>query len=144
MGNPGAVFIYALIALLVWPRDERRDAAADSVATAGLLGSSGARLVWTLFWLGAARFQLLTANRSPTALGSMVTGMGGGEPQWIKDIDNNLGNNVLNHHVASSPSSLPSCSCSRLWRSTPNRCRWRGARRGLIRSRPRRPSPVSW
>jgi hypothetical protein len=98
MGYPGAVVIYALIALLVWPRDERRDAAADSVATAGLLGSSGARFVWTAFWLGAARFQLLTTNRSPTALGSMVTGMGSGEPQWIKDIDNNLGNNVLNHH----------------------------------------------
>jgi hypothetical protein len=98
MGYPGAVMIYALIALLVWPRDEQRDAAADSVATAGLLGSSGARLVWTLFWLGAARFQLLTANRSPTALGSMVTSMRSGEPQWIKDIDDNLGSNVLNHH----------------------------------------------
>jgi len=98
MGYPGAVTIYALIALLLWPRDEKRDEAADSVATAGLLGSSGARLVWTLFWLGAARSQLLTANRSPTALGSMVTSMRTGEPQWIKDIDTNLGNNVLNHH----------------------------------------------
>lgn len=100
MGYPGAVVIYALIALLVWPREAEPEAVtgSESVATGGLLGATGARLLWAGFWLLGARFTLLSANRSPTAIGSMVSGMAAGEPQVIKDYDHHIATGVLNGH----------------------------------------------
>ena len=98
MGYPGAVLIYTLVALLVWPPESEPRAGSDSVATGGLLGSTGAKAVWAIFWLGAARFMLLSANRSPSALGSAVSSVADGEPQWIKDIDSHLATGLLNHH----------------------------------------------
>ena len=99
-GLPRAVLIYALIALLVWPRSSEPEPSSesDSVATGGLIGPTGARAVWAFFWLAGARFTLLAANRSPGALAAAVAGMGDGEPQWIKDIDTTVARDVLNHH----------------------------------------------
>jgi len=100
MGYPGAVLIYALIAVLVWPRESEPESASESasVATGGVLGASGARVLWAVFWLASARFTLLAANRSPGALAAAVAGMGDGEPQWIKEIDTHIARDVLNHH----------------------------------------------
>jgi hypothetical protein len=99
MGYPGAVMIYAMVALLVWPRDSEPEirSEADSVSTGGLLGATGARLLWAFFWLACARFTLLAENRSPGALAAAVAGMGDGEPQWIKDIDTTIARDLLNH-----------------------------------------------
>lgn len=98
MGYPGAVLLYAVIALLVWPRDTERSDLGASVATGGLLGSTGARVTWAVLWVGSARFMLLSGNRSPSALGSAVSAMSPGEPRWIKSVDSNVANGVLAHH----------------------------------------------
>jgi hypothetical protein len=100
MGYPGAVLIYAMIALLVWPRESEPepDSGSASVAAGGLLGATGARVMWAAFWLIAARFTLLGANRSPSGLGSAVSGMAAGEPQVIKDYDNHIATGLLNGH----------------------------------------------
>ena len=46
-GAPGAVIIYALLAVLLWPRDRARPA--PSVA-AQAIGAPAARALWLLLW----------------------------------------------------------------------------------------------
>ena len=95
MGAPGAVIIYAFIALLVWPQDPER-AMADvptgdvSVATTSRLGRAVPKGLWLAMWASFAYLILQPTNRSPSGLGSMVSGMGSGEPGWIKSMDSAL------------------------------------------------------
>jgi cytochrome oxidase Cu insertion factor (SCO1/SenC/PrrC family) len=56
-GAPGAVLLYALIAVLVWP----------SSRPAGLLSAGGARVVWGVLWLFTAYLWLMPANGSGNA-----------------------------------------------------------------------------
>lgn len=84
MGLPGAVVLYALIAILVWPRTETRE---GSVATASPLTAMGAKLAWFGLWGLFTLETLMPANRTPSALHDMVAGMSTGEPRWIKAID---------------------------------------------------------
>jgi len=93
MGYPGAVLLYALIALLVWPSDRT----SSSVAASGALGESVPRILWLLLWASFVRFLLLSANRSPQGLNGALAGMAPGEPQWEKSIDNHLAS-ALAHH----------------------------------------------
>ncbi|MGH9029000.1 MAG: hypothetical protein ACRDV4_05235, partial [Acidimicrobiales bacterium] len=62
-GAPGAVVVYALVALLLWP------AGADRVSTrftaAEAVGEAPAKLLWALLWGGLGVLALLGANRSP-------------------------------------------------------------------------------
>jgi len=93
MGEPGAVLIYALIAVLVWP--SRRTS--DSVATSGPLSDGTARMLWLILWLSFVRFLLLSANRAPEGLNQMFSAMNPGEPEWAKSINNNLAS-AFEHH----------------------------------------------
>ncbi len=61
-GAPGAVVIYALIALVVWPN--RRPG--------GLLGDRGARFAWALLWLLMAALWLLAANTGADATSALI------------------------------------------------------------------------
>jgi hypothetical protein len=92
MGFPGAVILYALIAILVWPPrtagDPTSTGVSVSVADASPLKTLGARLVWIVLWLSFAYEAVLPDNRSPSALHDMVAGMSDGEPGWVKSINN--------------------------------------------------------
>jgi hypothetical protein len=91
MGLPGAVIIYALIAVFVWPRDP---SPWPSVAEASPATVAGAKAVWLLLWASFVFESLRPANRAPGALHDMVTGMAAGEPGWVKSI-NSWGGHVL-------------------------------------------------
>jgi len=56
-GAPGAVLLYALIGLLVWP----------GARPGGLLGLHGARAAWSGLWIMMAWLWLLAANSGPDA-----------------------------------------------------------------------------
>jgi hypothetical protein len=56
-GAPGAVSLYAIVGLLVWPSDR----------PGGLLGSRGAKTAWAALWLVMAWLWLLGANSSAGA-----------------------------------------------------------------------------
>lgn len=88
-GLPGAVVLYALIAILLWPRPEAGAdvASASSVATRSVLRRPGACGVWVVLWLGFAVEALQGANRAPGALHDLVAGAADGEPGWMGHVN---------------------------------------------------------
>jgi hypothetical protein len=100
MGAPGAAFLYAVIAILVWPptddRARRREGSA-AVATSGRIPATVARLGWLALWGFFAFESLQAANRSPSALHDMVTGMQDGEPGWMQAVTR-FGARALDQH----------------------------------------------
>jgi hypothetical protein len=80
-GAPGAVIIYALIAVLLWPAD-RPGGPAPFVA-ARAVGAQVARALWLVFWLSQAYFALTPGNRAPEAVSQLIAGMNSGEPRWL-------------------------------------------------------------
>jgi hypothetical protein len=99
MGSPGAVILYALLALLLWPA---ADDAGRSLAETSLIRRA-APLAWLLLWGSQAYFALLPANDSPQALHGMLADMADGEPQPIAALDRLLARLVA-HHIAFGPS----------------------------------------
>jgi hypothetical protein len=84
-GAPGAVIIYALLAVLLWPAD--RDAAAPFVAGRAV-GRRVAQGVWLVLWASLALFAVMPASRAPRAASSMISAMASGQPGWLARIDN--------------------------------------------------------
>jgi hypothetical protein len=98
-GAPGAVIIYALLAVLLWPAD--RDVSARFVA-ARAVGAHVARALWLVLWLSLAYFALTPANRAPQAVSGMIAGMNSGEPGWLSAIERGGASLVANQGLAAS------------------------------------------
>ncbi len=95
MGAPGAVVLYPLIGLLVWPSGESSEeepGIASSAGASGPLGANAAMFAWSGFWVLSAALWLFPSNRSAGAVSSMVTGMAGGEPSWYGHFLTSVGN----------------------------------------------------
>jgi hypothetical protein len=93
-GAPGAVLLYALLAILLWPAD--RDPAVGTRAArapaapftaARAVGRPVAQASWLVVWLGLAALALLPASR---AIGRTVADTTPGEPAWLAGIDTHL------------------------------------------------------
>ncbi|HEX5404766.1 MAG TPA: copper chaperone PCu(A)C [Pseudonocardiaceae bacterium] len=94
-GAPGAVLLYGLLAVVVWP--ER-----DYDAPAGWRGwlwhdSSGppaafTPVVWAVVWVGGAVLQALPGQNTPTDLASSLTG---DMPAWQMGLNNGVANHLL-------------------------------------------------
>jgi hypothetical protein len=108
MGAPGAVLVYGLIGLLVWPKDpeDARSAAEGersvtegerSVADGGLLGDRGGLVVWSLLWLEAAVLWLLHVDRSPGAIHEQIAGMASAAPHWLATTQVSVANAAQRH-----------------------------------------------
>jgi hypothetical protein len=98
-GAPGAVIIYALLAVLLWPAD-REPAAPFTAARA--VGAHVARALWLVLWLSLAYFALTPANRAPQAINGMIAGMESGEPGWLSNIDKGAASLVASQGLAAS------------------------------------------
>ncbi len=79
-GAPGAVILYALLAVLLWPAG--RDPAAPFVAGRAV-GRGVARGLWLVLWASLAFFALQPASRAPRAISGMISGMAAGQPGWL-------------------------------------------------------------
>jgi hypothetical protein len=102
-GAPGAVILYALLAVLAWPiartgEADRRDA--GSVAAGSPLGLTGARVAWLVLWGSFAYFILQAANRAPGAVRNTFAGLAAGEPGWIAALDRSLAGAAGGHGLA--------------------------------------------
>jgi hypothetical protein len=86
-GAPGAVIIYALLALLLWPVGADATDRDGLFAAARPVGALPARLLWLALWGSLAWFAVLVVNRTPQGLHTMVAGMAAGEPGWVAWLD---------------------------------------------------------
>jgi hypothetical protein len=86
---PGAVILYALIAVLLWPAASARDAggAAEPFVAARPAGVPVARVLWLVLWGSLAYFAVLPGNRTASGLHDMIAGMADGEPGWLASLD---------------------------------------------------------
>ena len=92
-GAPGAVILYALLAVLLWP--VARDRQAPFIAGRAV-GIRIARALWLVLWGSLAFFALTPAFRAPQAASGMISGMASGQPGWLAWIDNHAGS-ALSH-----------------------------------------------
>lgn len=74
-GAPGAVVLYAVIALAVWPNGR----------PGGLLGVRGVRAVWALLWLAMAWLWLLPANTGTDAVSTAIGAAPSGA-HWLSSV----------------------------------------------------------
>jgi hypothetical protein len=107
-GAPGAVILYALLAVLLWPgRGAGRPG--YSVAAGSPLRPSGATLAWLVLWASSAYFLLQPANRAPLALHDAVAGLATGEPGWLAAADRAVAGAVGNGGAAVSIALAAAC-----------------------------------
>jgi hypothetical protein len=99
-GAPGAVILYALLAVLLWPADRPGKPAPFTAARA--VGAPVARALWLVLWLSLAYFALLPPNRAPQALHDMIAGMEDGEPGWLAALDRGAASLVAHQGLAAS------------------------------------------
>lgn len=88
-GAPGAVIIYALLAVLLWPAD-RGGFLRSSFVAGRPLGTQVACMLWLVLWGSLAYSALQADNRTAQALHNLISGMASGEPGWIASIDANV------------------------------------------------------
>ena len=98
-GAPGAVIVYALLAVLAWPAvaGPRQD---GPVAAGSPLGLTGARVAWLALWGASAYFILQAANRAPRALHDTIAGLAAGEPGWVAAMDRGVASAAGSHGLA--------------------------------------------
>jgi hypothetical protein len=92
-GAPGAVLLYAVLAVVLWPSDR---IAGASFQAARAVGEHVARLLWVALWGGLALVAVLGSNRSPEGLRHEVQRMSAGEPRWLASLDQRVAN-LLSH-----------------------------------------------
>jgi hypothetical protein len=98
-GAPGAVLLYAVIGVLVWPRGsanrsepvEPSTGYASSPAATGPLGANGGIWVWSALWVFFAVLQLLPQNRDAGWLQHAFTRMAAGQSGWYGHFLHSLG-----------------------------------------------------
>jgi hypothetical protein len=90
-GAPGAVLLYGVLALAVWPAsDGRNPRNADEAAIAGWFP-----FAWLVLWIGGALLQLLPSQRGTAALHDQL-GSADGTPAWLTSL-HHLAGTVLSH-----------------------------------------------
>jgi hypothetical protein len=98
-GAPGAVILYALLAVLLWPADR---ATLMPFTAARAVGAHAARALWLVLWLSLAWFALTPANRAPQAVSGLIAGMEDGQPGWLAAIDRGAASLVAGQDLAAS------------------------------------------
>jgi hypothetical protein len=94
MGAPGAVLIYGLIGLLVWPTSSEGE---RSAADGGPIGDRGGRVVWTALWVEAAYLWLLGVDRAHNAIGDQIAGMASGAPHLLASWESSAAASAMGH-----------------------------------------------
>jgi hypothetical protein len=94
-GAPGAVLLYGLIGLLVWPTGEAERNGTS--AGAGLLGERGGQLVWSLLWLGAAALWRLPVNRTANATSEALKTAAASSMHWLASLQISLAGTTRGH-----------------------------------------------
>jgi len=87
-GAPGAVLLYVLLAVVLWPTD--RVGPTPRFTAARAVGGAVASGLWVAQW-GLLSFSAVTgANRSAQGLSGLVSRMEPGEPRWLAGLDRHV------------------------------------------------------
>ena len=98
-GAPGAVILYALIAVLVWP-GRSAEPGWGGIAAASPLGARGSRAAWVVLWGSFAYLILQPAIRAPRGLHDAIAGNAAGEPAWLAALDRHTAAAIGTHGLA--------------------------------------------
>ena len=79
-GAPGAVILYALLAVLLWPAKAERQA---RFIAGRAVGERAALILWTVLWASMAFFALQPDYRTPSGLSDEIKDMAGRQPAWV-------------------------------------------------------------
>jgi hypothetical protein len=85
-GEPGAVVLYVLVAVFVWPTPRREGASVVAASAGGRAGAALGVVVWGTW----AVYFVLPHNRTPQGLSHVVAGVAAGEPAWVRAMDHGL------------------------------------------------------
>ncbi len=95
-GAPGAVLLYPLIGLLVWPTEApARDVEPgipSSAAASGPLGNGAPLIAWSGFWALSAVLWLFPDNRAGGSINSTLVSASSGQPSWYAHVETSLAN----------------------------------------------------
>jgi hypothetical protein len=80
-GAPGAVLLYLILAVLLWPTGR---STVGSFLASQPIGPRAAKAVWLVIWSGLAALNLQSANLTASGVHDTVDGMGDGQPGWLK------------------------------------------------------------
>jgi hypothetical protein len=94
MGAPGAVILYAIVGLLVWPTGKQDG---RSPADRGPLGDRGGLYAWSALWALSAGLWLVNVNRAQGATHEMIKAMAAASPHWLARIQNSVGSHTQGH-----------------------------------------------
>ncbi|HTD08589.1 MAG TPA: hypothetical protein VK680_06835 [Solirubrobacteraceae bacterium] len=94
MGAPGAVILYAIVGLLVWPTEKAEHC---SPAALGPLGDRGGLCFWSGLWAISAGLWLANVNRAKEATHGMITEMAEASPHWLAKIQDSLAKHTVGH-----------------------------------------------
>jgi hypothetical protein len=97
-GAPGAVLLYALIGLLVWPtrRPDRR-----SAADGGPVGELGGLAFWSILWLVSADLWVQRpVNRTADATASTIAGTEASSMHWLASLEASVARTTSGHGLA--------------------------------------------
>jgi hypothetical protein len=102
---PGAVILYALLAVLLWPHGAQE--AADRgprtrFVAARPFGPQVARAAWLVLWGSMAYFAVLPASRAPQAMHDLLAEMADGEPGWLASVNRGAASLVAHQGLTAS------------------------------------------
>jgi hypothetical protein len=93
-GVPGAVLLYGLLAVLLWPAD--RSGPSPPFVAARAVGAPVARALWAVLWGVLACWAVIGSNRSAQGLHHVISQMANGEPRWLANLDGSVAS-LLDH-----------------------------------------------
>jgi hypothetical protein len=96
-GAPGAVVLYALLAVLLWPADAGSGHVREDFVAARPIGALPARLVWLGLWSGLGWLSLSSGRRALPGVRSMIRSMAFGEPRWLTSLDDAVARDLAGH-----------------------------------------------
>ena len=94
MGAPGAVILYAIVGLLVWPTSMQEG---RSPADGGPLGDRGGLYAWSGLWALSAGLWLVNVNRAKDFTHAMIKAMAAASPHWLAKVQNSVGGHTQGH-----------------------------------------------
>ncbi|MDQ1510629.1 MAG: hypothetical protein QOG50_2473 [Actinomycetota bacterium] len=89
-GAPGAVLLYGVLALAVFPRRDRPD---DAPAR-------WLPIAWAGLWVGGAVFQALPGQNTGAAVVGALSGSGAGAPHWLNRLEASVAGLAGHHGLA--------------------------------------------